>query len=723
MQDAASSVRDWPDLSPRPDAKLEWWYLAGYIEGDRIGRREFMFSLFRQKGSRGGDGHMLLASALDPATGESAALSQVSPAFVDNFLCDTRDDIGGLAIDPLIVDAYLKEIAAGGPPAPIRLEAGPVETALAPFAVSWSDFCLARRGDALELELALPAAQHCRVIARPRAPWFKGRDIGAGEIGAMDYDCCPRLDLVGTADDEPIRGQCWLDHQWGGYGWLRTPKGGGILGWTWFGISLEGGVDLLVAVHLNAATGAPVHRLAVVFEPGAEPYQAHDITLSPLGIWQSRATMIDYPVAWRIEIPSLALDLAFTPAAQDQEIQVFGLMNAIWQGAGRVNGTFRGRPASGRSRLELHGYGFLQDFKDYQGKLVERIERRILQVLPKDLDQASLEACLGPPRWQYDAAAQTDMLATPVWDLLERGGKHWRPVFGLLLLEALGADVRPYEEMMSVIPELVHNGSVVVDDIEDASLKRRGEATLHLRYGMPTALNAANTLYFLPLLTIGACPELSTAQRDAIYRILIEMYVQAHFGQAQDLYLSKLDGGRRGAMWCAAGTGDLILQSHAFKSAAAVRAVADVACVIAGASRETRSVVTRLAESWGVAFQMVDDVNNFSTSPRWGKERGEDVAAGKFSYAIYRAVQLSEGVARERLVEILATARLHPDAGHLAEAIALIESSGALDAVRREAKAMVEADWPAFSRALPATRAKLMLRILLTTLLDTPFEM
>ncbi|HSM19644.1 MAG TPA: polyprenyl synthetase family protein, partial [Hyphomicrobiales bacterium] len=137
------------------------------------------------------------------------------------------------------------------------------------------------------------------------------------------------------------------------------------------------------------------------------------------------------------------------------------------------------------------------------------------------------------------------MLARPIWDLLSRGGKHWRPIFGILLLQALGVEPAPYETMLAVIPELGHNAAVVIDDIEDASQTRRGEETIHLRYGLPTAINAANTLYFLPLLSISDHPHLTAGQRDAIYRLIIEMFVQAHFGQAQDLYWSKLEPDRR----------------------------------------------------------------------------------------------------------------------------------------------------------------------------------
>src|SRR5688572_14795181 len=48
------------------------------------------------------------------------------------------------------------------------------------------------------------------------------------------------------------------------------------------------------------------------------------------------------------------------------------------------------------------------------------------------------------------------------------------------------------------VVELIHTGSLVVDDIEDGSSTRRGRPALHVRYGLPLELNAGNWLYFWP---------------------------------------------------------------------------------------------------------------------------------------------------------------------------------------------------------------------------------
>ena len=713
-----------PDLAAREESALEWWFFQGRLEGAELGRREFMLSLFRQRGQgNSGDGHMLLASTLDPESGRQRVTSQVSPQLIDNFLREMPQEARALNFDGHVVDAFVQEIANGGPPAPIRLEEAAVETAALPFSLRWNGTRIAASEGEFELAFTLPEeGVACVLRARPEAGWLTGRELER-DVPTMDYDCCPRLAIEGMAGGEAVSGQVWFDHQWGEYGWLRGAKPGeALLRWIWFGISLDDGSEVLITVRSDGESGAPVSSFCVFFDRGAEPLITHDVRLAERRRWQSDASLAEYPVAWDIKLPELGLDLAFEPRSDNQEIPVFGLMNAIWQGAGTVAGTRNGKAVRGPARLELQGFAYVHEFDAVARRWGERVGRHLAAFLPRRLDDAKLTEWAGAPRWSYDAAAQTEMLSKPVWDLLERGGKHWRPVFGLFLLDALGGDRPRFEALMAVVPELIHNASLIIDDIEDGSQTRRGAPSIHRRYGLERAINAANTLYFLPLQEIANQDGLSAEQRDAIYAVVIRMFTQAHLGQAQDLYWSGMAAADRARLTGERKTGGLILQTHAFKSAAAVTAIAEIACIVAGASEEVRRAALRLAESWGTAFQMVDDVNNFAASPDWGKVRGEDVHEGKVTYPIHLAMQMLEGGRRRRLATILADDETRRSAAGLEEAIALIEQSGALDRCRAEARRLLEADWPAFSAALPQTHAKLMLRAMLSSLIDLRFE-
>ena len=89
----------------------------------------------------------------------------------------------------------------------------------------------------------------------------------------------------------------------------------------------------------------------------------------------------------------------------------------------------------------------------------------------------------------------------------------------------------------------------------------------------------------------------------------------------------------------------------------------------------------------------------------------------------YKAVSLLRGEKRAELIRILGDAELRSSDAGLRSGIELVEQSGALAECRADAKALVEAAWPALAEALPQTQAKIMLRIFVTHLFNMPFEM
>src|SRR5262245_42361449 len=93
-------------------------------------------------------------------------------------------------------------------------------------------------------------------------------------------------------------------------------------------------------------------------------------------------------------------------------------------------------------------------------------------------------------------------LLNPVKDVTSNHGKRIRGKLVTLSYRLLaeGSAPSPVEAVQcgicAEVVELIHAGSLVVDDIEDGSMIRRGRPALHIRYGLPTALNAGNWLYF-----------------------------------------------------------------------------------------------------------------------------------------------------------------------------------------------------------------------------------
>ena len=147
----------------------------------------------------------------------------------------------------------------------------------------------------------------------------------------------------------------------------------------------------------------------------------------------------------------------------------------------------------------------IMDIKEVISRHRERGLKEIEKVFPRQFSDAWLKKYLHEPKYAltYDTHALTEALSKPVYDLLDRKGKMWRP--GLMLLCARAVTKKSEKEVVKKIAplvpivELLHNGSLVVDDIEDASEMRRGKEALHKIYGEDVAINAGNAPVVLAL--------------------------------------------------------------------------------------------------------------------------------------------------------------------------------------------------------------------------------
>ncbi len=137
--------------------------------------------------------------------------------------------------------------------------------------------------------------------------------------------------------------------------------------------------------------------------------------------------------------------------------------------------------------------------------------------------------------------AAADALIAPAYDLVRRGGKRWRPLLMTLVCGAAGgneADCLP----LTPLVELPHNASLIHDDIEDHSDTRRGEPSVHIKYGEDIGINSGSFLYFLPTVCIdqwnagGANSGADTAvARNAVWRLWAFHLRRLHLGQALDI--------------------------------------------------------------------------------------------------------------------------------------------------------------------------------------------
>ena len=83
--------------------------------------------------------------------------------------------------------------------------------------------------------------------------------------------------------------------------------------------------------------------------------------------------------------------------------------------------------------------------------------------------------------------------------------------------------------------EVIHNGSLIVDDIEDDSSVRRNRECVHKLYGVDVSINAGNFMYYAPMLAIYNSASYPKALKDELVQIYLEEIVQLHVGQGWDI--------------------------------------------------------------------------------------------------------------------------------------------------------------------------------------------
>lgn len=304
--------------------------------------------------------------------------------------------------------------------------------------------------------------------------------------------------------------------------------------------------------------------------------------------------------------------------------------------------------------------------------------------LPEMYDDSLLSRLCGEALYAYDTVGPTRTIAEPVRDFLSRGGKGLRSRLFGLILETFGRNEEDFRDFTWIV-ELSHNGTLIIDDIEDGSTHRRGKPCIHHIYGTDVAMNAGNALYFLSLLPLlHGESGLTDAKRSRLFQIYVQGMIRLHFGQGMDIAWHK------GLLDLEKITEEKYLQMCSLKTGSLYRMSAEIAGVLADAPGEAVEVLGRFGCAIGVAYQIQDDLLDLQ-SERFalGKGgRGKDITEGKVTLMVIHALQHGSPEEKERLKEILA---LHTeDPGLIEEAVALLRKQGSLSYAARRAREILE---------------------------------
>ena len=338
--------------------------------------------------------------------------------------------------------------------------------------------------------------------------------------------------------------------------------------------------------------------------------------------------------------------------------------------------------------------------QEYLKETAKKVDAEMEKLFPKKLGAKWMEFALGKPDFEYDVQTATDAASKPIWNFLERGGKRWRPALMLLCCEAVGGDSGKHISF-TVLPELAHNGTIMVDDVEDNSKLRRGKPCTHILFGQDIAINDGNLMYYLPTIILYRNTNKLPAEKIArIYNVYAEEMNRLSFGQATDIHWHN---GHRNDI-----TERQYLQMCSYKTGSLSRLSANIGAILGDATPEQREKLARFASMLGVAFQIQDDIMNISPPEGWGKEVGDDINEGKRTLLVIHTLENAEKHDAKRLIEILDSHT--EDEEEIKEAIAIIKKYGSIGYAKAKASSLVKEAWADLNPALEESGAKARLK-------------
>ena len=256
-------------------------------------------------------------------------------------------------------------------------------------------------------------------------------------------------------------------------------------------------------------------------------------------------------------------------------------------------------------------------------------------------------------------------------DYPNRGGKALRPAILLATCQAFGGSM--HEALGAAVSiELLHNAFLVHDDIEDGSQLRRGEPTLHRKYGTALALNAGDALAVMALEPLRVDERLGSRLSQRLTDEFQHMARQTIEGQATEL------GWRRDV------TIDLTPDDYLDLIGRKTCWYTTIYPLRAGAligSRATAPMaeLNHFGFHLGAAFQIRDDLLNLiGSEDRYGKELLGDIREGKRTLMLIHLLREASTEERAFLVDYLSHPAETQSDGEVREVLVLMERHGSI---------------------------------------------
>lgn len=209
-------------------------------------------------------------------------------------------------------------------------------------------FSLRAAKDTVSIDLRLRAE---------KSPVIHGKDgisrKAEGGGRASHYYSLTRLATEGSirigGKEFSVTGQSWFDHEW-----ATNQLAENQAGWDWFSLQFDDGSELMLFQLRDKDGARDPFSSGTFIDAAGKTISISDFTLQPGNTWTSPVTKGRYPIAWKITVPSLALNLDLRATLKDQELRLQPVN--YWEGAIRAEGTRANKPITARGYLEMTGY-------------------------------------------------------------------------------------------------------------------------------------------------------------------------------------------------------------------------------------------------------------------------------------------------------------------------------------------------------------------------------
>ncbi len=272
------------------------------------------------------------------------------------------------------------------------------------------------------------------------------------------------------------------------------------------------------------------------------------------------------------------------------------------------------------NRFLTHWWGHLNDMSRFQDSVIHRVGEIELHAKHTLQDILKQHAIIVDQKIVNSLEQSSNQrLRAAMLHLIEGGGKRLRAIMPWLVADACGNSNETLYDIGAAI-EIIHNFTLIHDDIMDNDSLRRGRKSVHVEFDTPTAINAGDSMLALSFEIIANCPDISDNNSRTLVSIISNMVKKVAEGQQLDMDFE---------------SGELVTEEEYLnmisgKTAAMFSTCAKTGALLSGVSDDIVHDLSEWGENLGLCFQLIDDLIDVTgDSKTLGKPACSDVIEGK----------------------------------------------------------------------------------------------